>query len=326
MRADRLLSIVLLLQSRGRLTARQLAEQLEVSERTIHRDMEALGAAGIPVLAERGSGGGWRLVDGYQTRLTGLSEAELQTLLLTPPERLLADLGLQEAARAALLKLLAALPSARRDSAEDLRQRIYIDASGWHRSSEDISALPVVQEAVWQGCRLRFAYRRSEGDAIPRIVDPLGLVVKGSVWYLVAAVDDQPRTYRVSRIQNPQFTGDPAPRPADFDLAAYWKQNTADFIANLPAYLAQVRASPEALPRLRFAGHFARVEQVDPPDEAGWSLVTLRFDVEREACAYALSFGPEMEVIAPDTLRQQVIEKARATLAFYTARDLLQGR
>lgn len=323
MRADRLLSIVLLLQSRGRLTGRTLAEHLEVSERTIHRDMEALSAVGIPVVAERGSGGGWSLLDGYQTRLTGLSEAELQTLFLAPPERLLADLGLQETARAALLKLLAALPSTRRDNAEDMRQKIYVDAGGWHRSSEDISALPIVQEAVWQDCRLRFNYQRSAGESTPRCVDPLGLVIKGSVWYLVAAVEGQPRTYRLSRIQDPELTGEAVTRPAGFDLAEYWKQNTADFIAKLPDYRVQVRVSPEVLPLLPFAGHFARIEQTAPPDAAGWSSVTLRFDVEREACAYALSFGPEMEVIEPQALRQRVLDTAKATVAFYEERSVL---
>src|SRR5438128_12227933 len=190
MRADRLLSVLLLLQVHRRLTARELAKRLEVSERTIHRDMEALSAAGFPVFAERGSGGGWMLVEGYRTNLTGLNAVEVQALFVTKPLRLLADLGLDKASDAALIKLSAALPSAHRPGAENARQRIHIDVTGWNRPDEAARFLPLLQEAVWQERRLRFTYQRGGGcDAVQRVADPLGLVAKGSIWYLVAAVD-----------------------------------------------------------------------------------------------------------------------------------------
>ncbi len=235
MRADRLLSILLLLQAHGRLTARDLARRLEVSERTIHRDMDALGVAGVPVYAERGAGGGWSLAEGYRARLPGLSDTEIQALFLAGPARLLADLGLRRASEAALLKLLAALPALARRDVEYARQRIHVDPAGWYESAESVAALPALQEAIWQGGQVAITYRRGDGATVERVVAPLGLVAKGRVWYLVAAVEGEPRTYRVSRVQCARPTGEPAARPAGFDLAAYWARSAADFKAGLPA-------------------------------------------------------------------------------------------
>src|SRR5712691_4174354 len=207
MRADRLLSVLLLLQVHRRLTARELAKRLEVSERTIHRDMDALSAAGFPVFAERGIGGGWMLVEGYRTNLTGLNKDEIQALFLTKPLRVLADLGLEKASNAALIKLSAALPSAHRDGAEHARQRIHVDVTGWNRSNESIEFLPALQEAIWQERKLKFSYQRGGGcDAVERLADPLGLVAKGSVWYLVAGVEGEIRSYRVSRVSGAALT------------------------------------------------------------------------------------------------------------------------
>src|SRR6185369_5089899 len=190
MRADRLLSILLLLQANGRMTARTLAERLEVSERTILRDMDALGCAGVPLTAERGAGGGWRLIDGYQTKLTGLTSPEIQSLFLARPPRLLADLGMKQAAEGAWLKLQAALPRELREQAEFVRQRILVDARGWRDSAVSLASLPTVLDALWRGCRLRFLYEKSGGERSERIVEPLGVVARGNSWYLVAERDD----------------------------------------------------------------------------------------------------------------------------------------
>ncbi len=202
MRADRLLSMLLMLQVEGRMTANELAQRLEVSERTIYRDMDALSAAGVPVYAERGTGGGCFLAEEYRTTLTGLSEPEVRTLFLVNSPSLLADLGLKKASEHALVKLVAALPPVFRRDAEYARQRIYIDAGGWNRREEAVPFLSVLQEAVWQSQKLRLAYRRSDGTSVERTVDALGLVAKGSVWYLVAAVEEQVRTYRVARVED----------------------------------------------------------------------------------------------------------------------------
>jgi len=321
MRADRLLSIMLLLQVHQRITARELARRLEVSERTIHRDMEALGMAGVPVFAERGSTGGWALVEEYRTNLTGLNKSEIQALFLTKPARLLADLGLDKASDGAFIKLLAALPAMYRSDAEYVRQRIYLDTAGWSRTEESVAFLPVIQQAVWQERKLRFTYDRGDCPAAERLVDPLGLVAKGSAWYLVAGVEGDVRSYRVSRVKDALVTDDPSVRPKEFDLAAYWEQSAASFKANLPQYRTTVRVRREIFPRIGFAGRFARIEQADQPDEAGWVKVSIRFDVEEMACEYVLSFGAQMEVLEPDSLREKVIKMAEGVLAFYAEKS-----
>ena len=322
MRADRLFSIVLLLQSHRHLTGRDLARRLEVSERTIHRDMDALSGAGIPVTASRGAGGGWSLLGEYRTNLTGLNEAEIQSLFVTRPSRLLADLKLEKASEGALLKLLAALPSIYRRGAEHARQRIHIDVTGWNRSEETVPLLHALQEAIWQERKLRMTYDRGvECEAVERLIDPLGLVAKGSVWYLVAAVEETVRSYRVSRIQKVEPMDEPCIRPADFDLAAFWEQSAAQFRAHLPRYHATVRVRSEIIPRMPYAGRFARVEQTGQPDEDGWAEVSLRFDTEEMACEYALSFGTQLEVLEPRALREKVIRRAESVVAFYAAKD-----
>ncbi|HEX6817570.1 MAG TPA: YafY family protein [Ktedonobacterales bacterium] len=319
MRADRLLSIMLLLQTRRRMTGRELARRLEVSERTIHRDMQALGIAGVPVVAERGSGGGWMLLDGYHTNLTGLNEAEIQALFASRSNRLLDDLGLQKAEEAALIKLLAALPAMSRQDAEYARQRLYVDSSGWSRPDEAIPHLPTLQDAIWRGRRLRFTYERGAGG-VEREGDPLGLVVKGSVWYLVATIEGSPRTYRVSRIQRAEVLEEPAARPPDFDLVAYWEQSAKEFRANLPRYPVRVRVEPDLVGYLRYAGRYMRVEHIEQPDPDGWVPVTLIFEVDHAACEFVLGFGARIEVIEPAELRERVLQQAREVVMFYCER------
>ena len=325
MRADRLLSILLLLQVHQRLTARELARRLEVSERTILRDMDALGTAGVPVVADRGAGGGWSLMEDYRTNLTGLSGDEAQALFLAKPGRLLADLGLGRASETGLIKLLAALPAIHRDEAEHARQRIHIDLSGWHSAQEAVECLPITQQAIWRGRKLRFTYERGDCSPVERVADPLGLVAKGSVWYLVAAVDGEPRTYRVSRISAATALEEPCIRPKDFDLAAYWNASTASFKENLPQYRARLRVAPGVLPRLRFAGRFARIERTGEADANGWPEVTVRFDVEEMAVEYALSFGSQVEVLEPEALREKVIEMAKSVVEFYQRISMRSG-
>jgi predicted DNA-binding transcriptional regulator YafY len=323
MRADRLLSIMLNLQVHRRLTARELARKLEVSERTIHRDMDALTTAGVPVVAERGTGGGWALMEGYRTNLTGLNEAETQTLFLLKPSQLLADLGLNKASDAALIKILAALPTLSRHSVEYARQRIHVDVTNWSRSEESVPQLHTLQEAIWRERKLFFTYGESAECVVERLVDPLGLVAKGSVWYLVAAVDDEIRSYRVSRIRKVKALDEPFVRPPDFDLAAYWEQSSQRFKAHLPRYEATARVHPLILPRLRYAGRFAHVEQTGHTDDEGWIHVRLRFDIEEMACEYALSFGSQLEVLEPLALREKVVKMAEGVVNFYANKPVV---
>jgi len=317
MRADRLLSIMLLLQVNQRITTRELAQRLEVAERTIHRDMDALGAAGVPIVAERGSGGGWSLLEEYRTNLTGLNEAEIQALFLAQPARVLSDLGLRQAADAARIKLQAALPAMARHDAEHARQRIHIDGAGWSQAREPVPFLPAIQEAVWQDRRLLLTYRRADDTAVERLVDPLGLVAKGSIWYLIARVDDSIRTYRISRVQHAEITDQTFVRAPDFDLAAYWEASSTQFRSNLPQYPASIRLEASLYEYMRAVGRYARVVSAGPPDERGWMEIEMLFEGEHSACEHALSFGPRIEVVAPARLRELVIETARQIIAHY---------
>ena len=336
MRADRLLSILLLLQVHRRLTAEELAARLEVSPRTIHRDMEALSIAGIPVAAERGQGGGWFLVEGYQTKLTGLKPSEIQALFLANPARLLQDLGLDQAAEDAVMKLLVALPAMYRQDAEAMRQRIHIDVSGWRPSEEQTPLLPVLHTATWEECRLQIEYVRSDGKVVERTVDPLGLVAKGRVWYLVAAVIGEKgavrekaakgekavagelRTFRVARLQTVTPTGEACVRPADFDLAIFWEASKVDFVAALPQYPVIVRVAAAILPQLHYAANYARIEEIEPPTADGWQTVRMQFERAEDAHQYALRFVPNLEVLAPAAVRDEVLTRLQRAQALYT--------
>jgi len=318
MRADRLLSILLLLQVHQRITARELAKRLEVSERTIHRDMESLGMAGIPITAERGTNGGWSLLEAYRTNLTGLNETEVQALFLSSSTRLLADLGLQKAADAALIKLLAAIPSVSRRNAEYVRQRIYIDATSWHATEDDdVSSLSILQDALWHERKLLLTYQRNDTVTVERLVDPLGLIAKGSTWYLVAAINDELRTYRVSRIKCAILQEQTCVRPPDFDLAAYWTQSSSRFVAAMPRYPVTVRVAPAVLERVYYAGRYARIEHRDAPDADGWIKLSLCFEAEPAACGSLLGFGTQVEILEPEALRMKIIQLAEDMIAFY---------
>src|SRR5580693_1143624 len=313
MRADRLLSIMLLLQVNRRVTARELAKRLEVSERTVLLDMDALSGVGVPVVAGRGAGGGWSLLEEYQTKLTGLSAAEIQSLFLARPERLMADLGLKREAEAAFIKLQASLPAVARQQAELARQRILIDTRGWRDPAESITCLPVLLDALWHERRVRFSYRRALGEPGDREGDPLGLVAKGSAWYLIAHVEGETKTYRVSRISGAVILDQPSRRPAGFDPADYWERSASEFREKLPRYYATYLASPPVMRRVRYRGW--RLEGETP--EGDRVRVRLRFDVEEEAIQFALSFGGDVEAVEPPELRAKVLAGALGTVQRY---------
>jgi predicted DNA-binding transcriptional regulator YafY len=317
-RADRLLSLLMLLQVHRRMTARELAERLEVSERTVYRDLDALSAAGVPVYAQRGAGGGCLLPDGYRTNLTGLNEPEVQALVLAAPARVLADLGLREAGEAAVLKLLAALPARAQQGAAQVRGRVHVDATGWSRPDEAVPHLPTLLEAVWQEHKVRLLYRRSERDEpFERVVDPLGLVAKGSVWYLIAGVGGDLRTYRVSRVVGAAVLNEPAVRPGEFDLAAHWAASSERFVANIPRVRATLRVRPALLARLRAFWRYARVERDDEPVD-GWARVEATFDGDLDAAFRdVLQLAPDVAVLDPPELRTRILDAARELAALH---------
>jgi predicted DNA-binding transcriptional regulator YafY len=313
MRADRLLSILLLLQANGLMPARTLAERLEVSERTVHRDMEALAMAGVPVYAEKGRRGGWTLVDSYRTDLTGLTETELRSLVIASAPGVLADLGLGEAADRALIKLLAGLPEARRKAAESARGYLHVDPSGWRRGDEAAPFLGTLELALRTGRQVAMTYERAyDQSVVERTANPLGLVAKGSVWYLAATVDGKARTYRASRIRAVTILDAPVERPEDFDLAAFWAESSAEFRAALPVHRIVLRVGPEAMGRVRLGWRFANVESESEADAKGWITCTIRADSEDIALECALTLVGQAEVIGPPELRERALAAARA--------------
>ena len=326
MRASRLLNALLLLQTHGRLSARMLAESLEVSVRTIYRDMNALHAAGIPVYAEDGPDGGYRLVDGFRTRLTGLTEDEARVLFLTGLPGPAAELGLGTLVSATELKLAAALPPSLLDSANRVRDRFHLDAPGWYARGDASPHLGRVADALWQQRRIRVSYRRWKAPTdVRRTLDPLGLVLKAGVWYLVAAADDgrPPRTYRVNQILELEVTGQSFERPSTFDLRAYWEEYLTQYRDRLHQGEAVVRFSPRALRRLRdlVAPEVrAAVIRTGTKDATGWVTATVPIESLVHAEGQFLRFGPEVEVLRPARLRSRIATVARGLAALYPPR------
>lgn len=321
MRASRLLSILLLLQTRGRMTAEDLASELEVSVRTVYRDVESLAAAGVPLYGDRGPAGGYRLVDGYRTRLTGLSGAEADALFLAGMPGPAAELGLATTLAAAQLKLLAALPPELRSRAGHVRERFHLDAPGWFRDVEPTPHLAAIADAVWNQRRVRVRYRRWRDRVVTRTLEPLGLVLKGGLWYVVAAVGGQPRTYRVAQVRELEALAEPFERPEGFDLAAYWAGWSERFQASLLRERAVVRLSPRAfeglLWRLGEPAMRAAREGAGEPEADGWRRAVLPVESVEHAAAALLQLGGEVEALAPPSLRDRLREAAAGLASLY---------
>lgn len=317
MRADRLMNIMILLQNRGKMTAKELANELEVSDRTIHRDMDALSNAGIPIVSDRGKEGGWRLLDNFRSKLSGLNIDDIKSLFLFPSGKLLEDLELNIQALDTRQKLLAAIPGTFRDEVQAIWERIHIDSSTWRQSKEKVHALKTVQKAVWESKKLKIYYEQADGEQKERLIEPLGLVAKGNRWYLVASRNGELRNYRVSRIQTAQVEDETFKRPIDFNLADYWEQSKKEFIQNLPQYDVQVEIHPAIIPRINFTGKFVQFIQRKNPKEDKWIPATLRFNDKQEAVEFILGFANKMRVISPEDLQDKVVSAAMSVIEFY---------
>lgn len=315
MKSSRLLSILLLLQTRGRMTAAELAAELEVSPRTVYRDVESLHTAGVPLYGDAGHRGGYQLLAGYRTRLTGLNAGEAEALFLSGAPGPAAELGLGPALATAQLKLRAALPPELREQAERMRTRFHLDAPGWYAADAEVPYLPQVADAVWRGRVLDVRYRRwKEPTDVDRRLEPYGLVLKAGRWYAVAGPG--PRTYRVDQILRLTVGDGRFEVPADFDLADHWRRHQADFHARLHRGEALVRLSPRAAARL--TGAVARaLEATGSAEPDGWTRATLPTESLDHAHAFFLSLGAEAEVLAPPELRDRLAATARALAAAY---------
>jgi predicted DNA-binding transcriptional regulator YafY len=319
MRADRLISLVLLLQRHGKLSAYELAEKLEVSERTIHRDINALSFAGIPVYGEPG-GGGFSLLDSYQTSLTGLSEVEIQTFFALSIPAQLSDLGIWKDLLRLQMKLSGALPQYDGRESEQIRQRLLIDSVWWHQSEEPIPHLQTVEQALWQDRSLFITYRRFFTESLRRLADPYGLVAKAGVWYLVCSQNNRIRVYRVDEFQDAELSDQSFVRPLEFSLSEFWGDWCSKREMMQTSVPVIAKFSPRLLPDLpRYFGRAIR-EQIagaEPPDSEGNIVLTVSFRSLVDARDRMLSFGNAVEVLEPLALRLSIADYATQIVAMY---------
>jgi predicted DNA-binding transcriptional regulator YafY len=318
-RASRLVNLLLLLQSRGGLTAAELARELEVSVRTVHRDVEELSAAGVPIFAERGPLGGIRLVDGYRTRLTGMTADEAEALFLAGLPGPAAQLGLGTVVAAAQLKVMAALPPELRSRASRIVQRFHLDAAGWFHAEDAVPYLTTLSTGVWEGRTVRISYERASGP-VERTIGPLGLVLKAGIWYVIGATDGQIRTYRASRVAEATLLDEPVDRPDGFDLAAYWTESSAAYERDAPTAEVVVRIAADQA--WRIADVFGQraldtAERLEEPDPDGWLRLRLRVSWPEEVATRLLAVGPSLEVLEPAAVRERVIAVAARVVERY---------
>lgn len=319
MRASRLLTILILLQVRGRMSAEALARELEVSVRTIYRDVDQLGAAGVPVYAERGRTGGFALLSGFRTNLTGLTTDEADAVSLIGLAQAAADLGFGAGAESARLKILASLPPGAGKVAHRVASRFHLDAAPWYARHDPPAALQSLAQAVWTDVQIDVTYESWKGTA-RRQLSPLGLVMKAGEWYFAAARGDAARIYRVAAIRTLVLTQNAVQRPRNFDLAAFWAEATREFETQLRSETARVRLSPRGVALLRDvspAGADAVAAQHPELPESAWIEARIPFEKQPHAVREALRMGAEMEVIEPAELRAAVAAEARQIAALH---------
>jgi predicted DNA-binding transcriptional regulator YafY len=313
MRADRLLTIILLLQTRGKMTAKALAEELGVSRRTILRDINALSFSGIPVYSEGGHGGGIALIEEYRTTLTGLNKLEVQTLFLASNNQALRDVGLEDAAENLVLKLLAALPKTHHSTADHIRQRLMIDPTWWWHDNTTPPFWDDLQRAVYEDRLIEATYENFDGNVTERVLAPYSLICKSSLWYLLAERDEELRTYRVSRFRLVRLLDQSFSRRPDFDLPTYWQAQMQSFENTLSGYRCTLRVHPERVSFVQWLMP-GRWELVADADDQGWETISLVLDSDLLAKMLVFGLAGFVEVLAPPELEEEVLAQARDLL------------
>ena len=319
MRASRLLTILMILQTRGRTSAELLADELEVSVRTVYRDIDQLSAAGVPVYAETGRNGGFALLDGWKTRLNGLTAPEARALFFSGLPGPAGELGLGDEAAQAELKLLAALPADWQAEARRMSSRFHLDPRGWFQPGYKPEFLKLVAEAVWSETRIAIRYE-SWKDVKDRVIEPLGLVLKGGVWYVVAQRDGNARTYRLSQIHALGPTGETFTRPKNFDLPSHWQEATKQFERDIYVDKARVRASDLGRRRLKDLSETVKLAveaAIITPDADGWAELEVPIEEIGWAAREMIRMGAEVEVLAPPELRERVMAAALRLASLY---------
>jgi predicted DNA-binding transcriptional regulator YafY len=319
MRADRLISLLMLLQSRGRMKAQELARELEVSERTVYRDIDALSAAGVPIYGECGREGGFALLDSYQTRLTGMTDEELRSLFMLSIPEPLNDLGISLELKKALLKLSAALPDARRGVEDALRLRFFIDSSGWEKRYEPLPYLQVVYQAVRQDRRLHIVYQPMVNITLDKWVEPYGLVAKSSEWYLISATNGKISVHSISELLQARLGDETFLRPSTFNVAAFWKEWCAQQANASVEYHVKLRVFPRMVPFIKFIfglGFHATTVQTNSTKDV---VLEMTFESLEAARSRLLPLGSGVEVLEPEALRCSVYDYAQQIVQIYSS-------
>lgn len=315
MRADRLLKMMILLQTRGKMTAIQLADELEVSRRTILRDINALSFSGVPIYADGGHGGGISLDENYRIKLNGLKEVEVQALILSSNAALLSDIGLEDAAEQSLMKLLTALPSLYEHSIKQFQNYIYIDPVAWWHKEQPLTYLETIQDAVYANRVIQIAYQKHDGTRLIRTIQPYGLVAKASVWYCVAAHDNQFRNYRISRISEVKLLNETFIRDSEFNLAKYWQTSTRNFLDSVSFFEFTLEIHPDKKDFVTwYSPGFC---QVSPMTNSDWYSGHFYVDSLELATMFVIGLGNEIKIVEPDELKEAVEEKMRTLINQY---------
>ena len=320
MRADRLISIVMLLQTHEKMTAEELARAMEVSPRTIYRDITAINVAGIPVYTERGPQGGIALIESYRTTLTGIKEDEAKALFMMSIPEALNDLGMGKNLKTALLKMAAALPNIHKSIMTETQQRIYLDSSGWIPREEPLHHLEIIHRAIWGDKLLIVMYQGRFNTQIECTIAPYGLVSKQNVWYLVGIVEHYIRVIMVKDILEVTVTNESFIREKYFDLVLEWKKWCKAYQDHRPVFIAKIKVNPELFKNLDFylgENIEYQISETNQRDETGWKEVSILFDNFIQARKYILSLGRAAQVLEPEPLKLSIIDYAEQILDSY---------